>query len=107
MADRHSIGPRGWGSVTHSLACSRSEEVLHAIRLRRAAFDALAPDGPASLAAWLSAAEPKPGTTATLILLDPLVSPSERRRVWAPAHEPQRLDPRYRDCADAAEALRR
>ena len=107
MAERHGIGPSGWRSATHVMACLWSAEVLHAIRLRHATFDALAPDGPEALEAWLSGQEPKPGTTSTLILADPLVAPGERRRVWAPAHEPPRLDPRYRDYADAAEVIRR
>ncbi len=107
LAGRYGIGPRGWRSVTHVMACLWSAEVLHAIRLRRATFDALAPEGPDALQAWLSGDEPKPGTTSTLILLDPLVAPNERRRAWASAHEPPRREPRYRDYADAAEALQR
>jgi hypothetical protein len=106
MADRYGIGPSGWRSVTHVMACLWSAEVLHAIRLRQASFDALAPDQPEAFGAWLSGREPSPGTTATLILLDPLVAPGERRRVWAPAHEPPRLDPRYRGYSEAAEVLR-
>ena len=107
MAERYGIGPNGWRSITHTMACLWSAEVLHTIRLRRATFDALAPDGPKAFEAWLGGTEPDPGTTSILILLDPLVATGERRRVWAPSHEPPRLDPRYRDYADAAEALRR
>ena len=106
MAQRYGIGPSGWRSVTHVMACLWSAEVLHAIRLRRATFNALAPDTPDALHAWLSGQQPQPDTTSTLIVLDPLVEPGERRRIWAPAHEPPRLDPRYRDYADAAEMLR-
>ena len=61
LADRAGIGPRGWQSVTHVMACLWSSEVLHAIRLRRATFDALCPDPPDALLAWLGGEPPARG----------------------------------------------
>ncbi len=109
IADRAGIGPRGWRSVTHVMACLWSAEVLHAIRLRRASFDALCPDPPDALLAWLTGEQPAAGVTSTLVVLDPLVPFGSRRRTIAavgPADEPPRLNPRFRGYADAAEALR-
>ena len=70
-------------------------------------FDALCPDPPDALRAWLSGEPPAPGVTSTLVVLDPLVPFGSRRRTIAAVDEPPRLDPRYRGYADAAEALRR
>jgi transcriptional regulator with XRE-family HTH domain len=106
IGDRTGIGPRGWRSVTHVMACLWSSEVLHAIRLRRASFDALCPDPPDALLAWLGGEEPRPGTTSTLVVLDPLVPFGSRRRSIASVDEPPRPEPRHRGYADAAESLR-
>jgi transcriptional regulator with XRE-family HTH domain len=107
VADRAGIGPRGWRSVTHVMACLWSSEVLHAIRLRRASFAALCPDDPDALLAWLRGDEPAPGSTSALIALDPAVPFGSRRRTIAPLTEPPKLEPRYRGYADAADHLRR
>ena len=107
IGDRVGIGPRGWRSVTHVMACLWSAEVLHAIRLRRATFDALCPDPPDALHGWLSGMPLAPGVTSTLVVLDPLVPFGSRRRTIAAVDEPPRLDPRHRGYADAADALRR
>jgi transcriptional regulator with XRE-family HTH domain len=107
LAERAGIGPRGWRSVTHVMACLWSSDVLHAIRLRRASFAALCPDPADALEAWLAGDEPREGITSTLILLDPTVPFGSRRRTIAPFVEPPRLDPRRRGYADAAELLRR
>jgi transcriptional regulator with XRE-family HTH domain len=107
IADRAGVGPRGWRSVTHVMACLWSAEVLHAIRLRRASFEALCPDPPDALQAWLRGEPPAAGVTSILIVLDPLVPFGSRRRTIAGVDEPPRLDPRYRGYPDAAEALRR
>ena len=107
IADRAGIGPRGWRSVTHVMACLWSSAVLHAIRLRRASFDALCPDGPEALLAWLRGERPSALVTSTLVVLDPAVPFGSRRRTLASVAEPPVLEPRYRGYADAAEALRR
>jgi transcriptional regulator with XRE-family HTH domain len=107
LAERAGIGPRGWRSVTHVMACLWSAEVLHVVRLHRASFDALCPDLPDALGAWLAGGQPQPGVTSTLVVLDPVVPFGSRRRTIAAAAEPPRLEPRYRGYADAAGALRR
>ncbi len=107
LAERLDPGPRGWRSVTHVMACLWSSEVLHAIRLRQASFAALCPDPPDALRAWLRGEPPEPGVSSSLVALDPLVPFGSRRRTIAVVGETQRLDPRHRGYADAAEALRR
>ena len=54
LAARAGIGPRGWRSVTHVMACLWSSEILHVLRLRRASFAALCPDRPDAFSAWLA-----------------------------------------------------
>ena len=107
MAERLDLGPRGWRSVTHVMACLWSAEVLHAIRLRSATFEALCPDAPDALVAWLRGTDPPEGVTSTLVVVDPQVPFGSRRRTMTAVTEPPVLDPRYRDYADAAAALRR
>ena len=107
IADRAGIGPRGWRSVTHVMACLWSSEVLHAIRLRRASFAALCPDDSEAFAAWLGGEQPGPGSTSSLIVLDPAVPFGSRRRTVAATAEPPTLEPRYRGYADAADTLAR
>jgi transcriptional regulator with XRE-family HTH domain len=107
IADRAGVGPRRWRSVTHVMAGLWSSEVLHAIRLRRASFTALCPDPPDAFQTWLYGEEPAPGTTSTLVVLDPAVPFGSRRRTVARTTEPPILNPRYRGYADAAAALRR
>ncbi len=107
LAERVDIGPSGWRSVTHLIACLWSAEVLHVLRLRRATFSALCPDGPDQFDSWLRGAAPSPGTTSSLIVLDPAVVVGSRRRTFAPFADVPRLDPRHRGYAEAAAALRR
>ena len=107
LVERLDLGPRGWRSVTHVMACLWSSEVLHAIRLRRASFAALCPDPPGALLAWLRGEPPAAGVSSCLVVLDPLVPFGSRRRTLAAVEEPPRLDPRHRGYADAAGALRR
>jgi transcriptional regulator with XRE-family HTH domain len=107
MADRLDLGPHGWRSVTHVMACLWSAEVLHAIRLRRASFAALCPDSRDAFNAWLRGDEPAEGVTSALVVFDPLVPFGSRRHTIAAVDEPSLLEPRYRGYADAAEALRR
>ena len=107
VADRAGIGPRGWRSVTHVMACLWSSEVLHMIRLRRASFAALCPDDPDAFLAWLHGEHPTPGSTSSLVVLDPAIPFGSRRRTIAPVSEPPTLERRYRGYADAAEVLSR
>lgn len=107
IAERAGIGPRGWRSVTHVMACLWSSEVLHAVRIRRATFATLCPDAPDAFEAWLRGDPPAPGTTSALVLLDPAVPLGSRRRTVASATEPPIISPRYRGYAHAADVLRR
>jgi transcriptional regulator with XRE-family HTH domain len=107
LAERLDLGPRGWRSVTHVMACLWSAEVLHVLRLRRATFAAICPNPPDPLLAWLQGDVPDAMTTSTIVVLDPAVPFGSRRRSIAWAHEPPRLEPRHRGYADAARALRR
>jgi transcriptional regulator with XRE-family HTH domain len=107
LAERIGLGPSGWRSVTHVMACLWSAEVLHVLRLRRASFAALCPDEPAAFEAWLRAETPPSGTSSTLVVLDPMTPFGSRRRTLADPGRSRGLDPRYRGYADAAEALRR
>ena len=107
IAQRLDLGPRGWRSITHVMACLWSSEVLYAIRLRRATFEALCPDPVESFEAWFQDDRPRrPGVTSVLVLLDPAVPPGTRRRTIVGIAEVDRAVPRYRGYADAAEALR-
>ena len=107
LAEQAGIGPTGWRSVTHVMACLWSAEVLHVLRMRSATFGALCPHSPEGLQAWLAGAAPEPGVTSSLVVLDPLVAFGSRRRTVAALADVPRLDPRYRGYAEAAEALRR
>lgn len=106
LAERAGVGPAGWRSVAHVMACLWSAEALHTLRLRRATFAALCPDGPDALEAWLAGESPPPGATSALVLLDPAAPVGSRRRTTAPIVELDRLRARYRGYAEAAEALR-
>ena len=106
IAQRLNLGPRGWRSVTHVMACLWSSEVLHTIRLRRATFEALCPDRIESFEAWLAGSRPRPGVTSALALVDPAVPPGSRKRLLVDLVEVPRIDPRYRGYTDAADALR-
>jgi transcriptional regulator with XRE-family HTH domain len=107
LAERLDLGPRGWRSVTHVMACLWSAEVLHVLRLREATFAALCPDGHDGFRAWLEGARPPPGTSSSLVVLDPLVPFGSRRRTIADPGRNPALDPRHRGYADTAVALRR
>ena len=107
LAERAGIGPTGWRSVTHVMACLWSSEVLHVLRMRGATFAALCPGGPERLEAWLAGSAPEAGVSSSLVVLDPLVAFGSRRRTIAALADAPRLDARYRGYAEAAEALRR
>jgi transcriptional regulator with XRE-family HTH domain len=107
IARRLNLGPHGWRSVTHVMACLWSSEVIHAIRIRPATFDALCPDPTEPVSAWLVGERPvQPGVTSSLVLLDPALPPGSRRRALVGGEAVARVLPRYRGYADAAEAVR-
>lgn len=107
LAERLEIGPDGWRSVTHVMACLWSAEVLHVLRMHRATFRAICPDDADRLESWLTGERPSPGTASTLVLLDPSVPFGSPQRTIAKGEEIERARPRHRTFADAAEALRR
>ena len=76
------------------------------LRLRRASFAAVCPDPIDAFAAWWDGAEPRPGTSSTLVLLDPLPGRRRSRRRWVGLDALDRVEPRYRGYAQALEALR-
>jgi hypothetical protein len=99
------LGISRWGSVTNAIVALWSSEVLHVLRLRRATFTALCPDGPGSFASWWTR-DPQPvGARSELVVFDPV--PTRRACQFIGLDEAMRADPRYRGHADAARALAR
>jgi hypothetical protein len=94
----------GWLSVTHAVVALWSSEVLHAVRLRRSTFEALCPDPLDAFHAWWEGAPPNAHTTSTLAILDPAAVLGRRRR-FVGLDAVERVEPRYRDYADAAAQL--
>lgn len=107
LADR--LGLRGgWRTITHAIVALWSAEAIHTIRLRRSTFAAICPDPIDAFEAWWTGSIPAPGTTSTLVILDPHPELGRRRRYVSgdPAIEVvECIQPRYRGCADAATAL--
>lgn len=108
LAER--VGLRGgFRSVTHVMLGLWSAEVLHTIRMRRASFRAVCPDGTESFDGWWAGEPPSAGaSTSCLVLFDPIASPSARRRPFIGFESAlvSTARPRYRGYADAAAALR-
>ncbi len=98
IAQRH--GYRlGFRSVTHVLTVAWTADCLHILRLRRATFASLGPDGSAAFAAWWAGhVPPSPGISSTLVILDPIARP--RAPAWVPFEAIPELRPRHRDYAD-------
>lgn len=103
LAER--LGMRhGFASITHAMVCLWSAEVLHAIRLRRASFDAVCPDPLDRFTAWWDGRPPLAGVSSSLVVLDPVARPRQRTFVGGP--ELTAVRPRYRGYGEAGEALR-
>ena len=106
VAERIGLGG-GWRSETHVIAALWSSEVLHSLRLRTASFEAVCPDPPNAFAAWWSGEPPAQSQANCLVVLDPDPGgPAARRRRFIGLAEALRAEPRYRDYAAAAQALR-
>src|SRR3990172_4051022 len=106
VAERIGLGG-GWRSETHVIAPLWSSEVLHSLRLRTASFEAVCPDPPNAFAAWWSGEPPAQSRASCLVVLDPDPGgPAARRRRFIGLAEALRAEPRYRDYAAAAQALR-
>jgi hypothetical protein len=65
-------GVRGWASETHAIVALWTAEVLHALRLRTASFAALCPNGADAVERWWAGDPPTTGSSAVLIVLDPI-----------------------------------
>jgi transcriptional regulator with XRE-family HTH domain len=93
----------GWRTETHVIAALWSGEVLHVLRQREATIRAACPDGADPVREWWSGRPPRPGSTSSLILLDPAPGVRASFRIGEPARATR---PRYRGYAEAAAALR-
>jgi hypothetical protein len=105
VGDRLGVEPRGWRTVTHVLAVLWSSEVLHAVRLRTATFQAICPDPPHDFAAWWAGTDPTGDATSALVVLDPTPDVGRARRWIGIDDAVAGARPRYRGYADAATAL--
>jgi transcriptional regulator with XRE-family HTH domain len=100
----------GFASVTNVMVCLWSSEVLHAIRVRAETFRAVCPDNRDDFDRWWAGdVVASTRSTSTLIVLDPNVGPSGKRRATAGLDRALEAStrPRYRSYAEAVEALRR
>jgi transcriptional regulator with XRE-family HTH domain len=96
-----------WASETHVMIALWSAEVLHALRIRTESFRAACPDPPDDAIGWWNGAVPsRRGRTCSLLILDPAPNLTDARR-FASLSDLDRIRPRYRGYADAAERLRR
>jgi len=103
---RKLLGSRPPASETHVVVALWSSEVLHALRLRRASFAAIAPDPPDAFAGWWAGTPPATGRASIVIVFDPLPCERRARRQWVGLDEVGRIEPRYRGYAQALAALR-
>jgi DNA-binding XRE family transcriptional regulator len=103
MAER--CGIRAWRSETHAIVALWSGEVLHAIRRSSESFASICPDDVSTFGAWWSGAQPASGKWSTLVVLDPMAS--GKQRVFVGLADALAARPRYRDYAEAAQAIAR
>ena len=94
------LGLRGWASVTNVMAVLWSAEALHTVRLRKATFRSLCPDGTQPFEAWWSGAPALHGVTSAFVLMDPLAS--ARQRMFVGLDDVPVVRPRHRGYAEAA-----
>lgn len=98
------LGVSRWASETHVLAALWSAEALHAVRLRIETFRAMCRDPDDAFQAWWAGRRPRSGSSSTIIVFDPAPDLGRRRR-FVGLEDVLRVDPRYRDYADAARRL--
>jgi transcriptional regulator with XRE-family HTH domain len=104
IAQRHGFR-HGFRSVTHVLTIAWTAECLHVARTRGATIHSLGPDAPDAFARWWAGERPEaPGTTSTVVIVDPIVRP--RAPTWAALGEVRAVRPRYRDYAALLRELR-
>jgi transcriptional regulator with XRE-family HTH domain len=97
------LGVPRWATETHVMAALWSSEVLHALRLRPESIRSICPDEPTAFEAWWASALVPPGTSSTLIVLDPLAT--RRERAFATFADAGHVRPRHRGYARAAARL--
>lgn len=93
----------GWASVTNVMVVAWTAEMLETLRARRASFRALCPDPIDPFSSWWSGAPVASGTSATLVVLDPLVRPG--RPIFVTVDEALAGRPRHRGYAQLAQRL--
>jgi transcriptional regulator with XRE-family HTH domain len=79
IAARAGVGR--WASESHVIVALWTAEVLHALRLRTASFVAICPDGMDPVARWWAGEPPTSGSSAGLIVLDPVAQGRSARFV--------------------------
>ena len=97
---------RGWASVTNVVVALWSSEVLHAMRLHPASFRATCPDAPDAFDAWWAGQPIERGVSSTIVLFDPVGGGRSDRRRFIGFASVDGARGRYRDYADAFEAIR-
>jgi hypothetical protein len=100
------LGVRRFVSQTHVIAALWSAEIIHAVRLRPASMEALAPESEERLAAWLLGEPPATGVSRSFVLLDPFATGRQRVFVGLPAILGT-VRPRVRGYREAAAWLRK
>jgi hypothetical protein len=103
IADRLRV-PR-WRSETHVIAVLWSAEACREVRARLETVRSLCPDPATAFDRWWDGDAPREGRTSTMVIIDPAVQIGRRRR-YVGLEAIVGLEPRYRDYADAARALR-
>jgi transcriptional regulator with XRE-family HTH domain len=98
--------PDVFRSVTHVVAALWSSEVLHAVRLRTATFEALCPGPADAFASWWDSTGLPTGEVSTFVLFDPLPGERRSRRRWVGLEAVPHVEPRFRGYPDALERLR-
>lgn len=107
MAERLALRG-GFRSVTHVIAGLWSNEVIHAVRIRKATFRAVCPDNETAFAAWWSGQPPEDaGVTSSFVLFDPAPVPTGRRQSFVGLEETLAgaIRPRHLGYAAAAATL--
>lgn len=105
LASRAGVGL--WRSETHVLVALWSAEVLHQMRVRRASFAGVCPDGTGAFGSWWRGDLPTGGRSTTLLLFDPIEGTRSDRHRWVGIDELAEIRPRYSGYAEALAALRR
>lgn len=106
LAERLSIRPGRWVSVSHCIVALWSAEAMHQIRLRSESFRSACPDSPTDFFGWWAGRPPaRNAVSSTFVLLDPAPDVSDKRR-FGSLDDALRARPRYRDYAAAARRLK-